>query len=216
MDLATVDKLLTTTRTVRKRLDLTRPVDLATIQQCIELAIQAPSGGNNMRYHFMVVVDPAQRTRLATIYRKAYFDYYLPRRQAQAKADPRVYESATYLAEHLHEVPVHIIPCKEEGVEYDTTPLWQATSYGGILPATWSLMLALRARGIGAAWTTLHLLYKEEVATLLGIPPHFTQAALLPVAYFTGPDFKPAKRVPGHERTYWDTWGETRSFAGGR
>ena len=86
MDLATVDKLLTTTRTVRKRLDLTRPVDFATIQQCIELAIQAPSGGNNMRYHFMVVVDPAQRTRLATIYRKAYFDYYLPRRQAQAIA----------------------------------------------------------------------------------------------------------------------------------
>jgi nitroreductase len=157
----------------------------------------------------MTSLEAILNTTYCTLYKKAYYEYYLPRRPQQAQ-DPRFFASGVYLVERLHEVPVHIIPCKEESVEHDTSPFWQATSYGGILPAAWSLMLALRSRGLGSAWTTLHLLYKEEVATLLGIPQHFTQAALLPVAYFTGTDFKPAKRVPGRERTYWDTWGETR------
>src|SRR5204862_5732688 len=119
---------------------------------------------------------------------------------------PGVFDSATYLAEHLHEVPIHVITCVDGRVE-DKGPFRQATVYGSILPATWSLMLALRARGLGSAWTTLHLLYENEVAELLGIPANVTQAALLPVAYFSGDDFKPAPRVPARERTYWDTWG---------
>ncbi len=207
MDLATVDHLLTTTRSVRKRLDLTRPVESDVIQHCIDIALQAPNGGNRARYHFVVVTDPEKRARVAELYKKAADEHLVASREAYG---PRIFESATYLAEHLHEVPVHIIPCIEGRVE-EESPVWQASLYGSILPAAWSLMLALRARGLGAAWTTLHLMYEAEVATLLGIPEGLTQGALLPVAYFTGDDFHPAKRMPGRERTYWDTWGHTRS-----
>ena len=206
MDLVTVDHLLTTTRSVRKRLDLNRPVETDLLQRCIDVALQAPNGGNMGRYHFVVVTDPAKRAHLADLYRKAFAEYLVPSREAYG---PRIFESANYLAEHLHEVPVHIIPCIEGRVE-DGTPFRQATVYGSVLPAAWSLMLALRARGLGSSWTTLHLMYEAEAAALLEIPEGLTQGALLPVAYFTGDDFKPAKRLPGRERTYWDTWGHTR------
>jgi nitroreductase len=204
MDLGSFDHLLTTTRSVRKRLDLGRAVDPRIIQQCIDIAIQAPNGGNMGRYHFVVVTDPAKRARIAEAYGRAFAAFTTPTRYA-----PGVLASAAYLAEHLHEVPVHIIPCIEGRVE-DKGLFAQATRYGSILPAAWSLMLALRARGLGSAWTTLHLLYEKEVAELLGIPADVTQAALLPVAYFIGDDFKPASRVPGRDCTYWDTWGRTR------
>ena len=210
MDLATVDKLLTTTRTVRKRLDLSRPVPHEVIEQCLEIAIQAPTGGNLPRYHFVVVTDQEKRAELAALYRKAYFEVYLPQRSTQPRAtNARVVEFATYLAEHLHEVPVHIIPCIESRVE-EHGCFRQATIYGSILPATWSLMLALHAHGLGTAWTTLHILYERDAAALLGIPTDITQAALLPIAYFTRDDFKPAKRVPARERTYWNGWAQTR------
>jgi len=206
MDLASVDHVLTTTRSVRKRLDLSRPVDPKIVQDCIDIAVQAPNGGNLGRYHFVVVADAAKRTRIGELYAKACAEFLLPGRTAYS---PGVFASATYLAEHLHEVPLHVIPCMDGRVE-DKGPFRQATRYGSILPAAWSLMLALRARGLGSAWTTLHLMYEKEVAQLLGIPADVTQAALLPVAYFTGDDFKPASRVPGRECTYWDAWGRTR------
>ena len=205
MDLGTVDHLLTTTRSVRKRLDLRRAVDQHIIRRCIDVAIQAPNGGNMGRYHFAVVTDSAKRERIAELYRRAFADWATP---ARDRYTPGVFTSAAYLAEHLHEVPVHIIPCMDGRVE-DEGPFRQATRYGSILPAAWSLMLALRARGLGSAWTTLHLLYEKEVAALLGIPANVTQVALLPVAHFTGDDFKPAPRGPGRECTYWDTWGQT-------
>ena len=123
MDLATVDKLLTTTRTVRKRLDFTRPVDPEIIQTCLELAIQAPTGGNIPRYHFMVVTDAAKRTALAVLYKRAYFEVYSPQRQAEvSQSDPRLIDSATYLAEHMHDVPVLIIPCVEAPPVQGTGP----------------------------------------------------------------------------------------------
>jgi nitroreductase len=206
MDLVTVNHLLTTTRSVRKRLDLSRAVDPHLIQQCIDIAIQAPNGGNMGRYHFMVVTDAAKRAHIAEFYRKACAEITLPARDHYA---PGVFASTIYLAEHLHEVPVYIIPCIQGRVE-EMGLFRQANRFGSILPAAWSLMLALRSRGIGSAWTTLHLLYEKEIAALLGMPMDVTQAALLPVAYFTGDDFRRAKRVPGRERTYWDTWAQTR------
>jgi nitroreductase len=207
MDLTTVDKLLTTTRTVRKRLDLTRPVPYEVIEQCLEIAIQAPTGGNIPRYRFVVVTDTAKRAELAALYKRAYLEVYSPERQEETRqTDPRLIASANYLAEHLHEVPVLIIPCVEAPPVQGTGP----GAYASILPATWSLMLALRARGVGSAWTTLHLRYEQEAAEILGIPMHIRQAVLVPVAYFTGDDFKPAKRVPARERTYWNDWGQTR------
>ena len=148
MDLATIDKLLTTTRTVRKRLDLTRAVPRDVIEQCLEIAIQAPTGGNIPRYHFVVVTDAAKRAALATLYKRAYLEVYSPQRQAEVRqSDPRLIESATYLAERLHDVPVLVIPCVESPAGQGMGP----GVYASILPATWSLMLALRARGVGSA-----------------------------------------------------------------
>jgi nitroreductase len=170
MDRSAIDHVLTTTRSVRMRLDLRRPVEREVIQQCIDVAIQAPNGGNAGRYHFVVVTEPARRARLAEIYRKAYAEIVGP--QWEHDESP-IAVSSNYLAEHLHEVPVHIIPCTQGRVE-QAGPFRQATRYGSILPATWSLMLALRARGLGSAWTTTHILYEKEAAVLLGIPEDFT------------------------------------------
>jgi nitroreductase len=214
MDLTTVDHLLTTTRSVRKRLDLTRPVEQAVLEECLQLALQAPSGSNRQGWHFLLVTDPAKRAMLAGYYRQA-FKHYLGavqpealeplRANEQSGAGSRVLKSASYLSRHLQDVPVHIIPCIEGRVE--TAGLMaQASLYGSILPATWSLMLALRSRGLGSVWTTLHLAYEKEIAESLGIPPTMTQAALIPVAYFTGDDFKPAQRKPLAEVMHWDAW----------
>ncbi|MEM7543877.1 MAG: nitroreductase family protein [Pseudomonadota bacterium] len=200
-----MDHVLTTTRSVRKRLDLNRPVDLSVIRECIELAIQAPDGGNQGKYHFLVITDAEKKTTIADYYRQSFATYLAARRENYAD---RIYDSAAYLAEHLEKVPVHIIACTEGRVE-DSGPMMQAGRYGSILPAAWSLMLALRARRLGSAWTTLHLTYEKEVAALLGIPDDITQGALLPVAHYTGEDFKPGKRIPAAERTYYDTWAAT-------
>lgn len=205
MDLASIDHVLTTTRSVRKRLDLGRPVDLAVVRECIDLAIQAPDGGNLGKYHFLVITDADKRAAIAAYYRKSFDAYLGTQKQNYAN---RIYDSAEHLATHFKDVPVHILTCTEGRVENDG-PMAQAGRYGSILPATWSLMLALRARGLGAAWTTLHLAYEKEVAELLGIPDNITQGALLPVAYYTGDDFKPGKRIPAARRTYYDSWGAT-------
>ena len=215
MDLETVDKLLTTTRTVRRRLDLDKPIDLDMIAECLEIAVQAPTGSNEQGYHFVLVKDADKRAALAKLYRQAWNRYRvhaIPRAISRSvRLGPRlarmrpVGASASYLARHLHQVPLYIIPCVQGRVETESE-LMQASLYGSILPAAWSLMLALRARGLGAAWTTLHLMYANEVASLLDIPPNITQAALLAVAHYSGEDFRPAHRVPARERTHWDSW----------
>ena len=217
MDLETVDHLLTTTRSVRKRLDFSRPVEPDVLQRCIEIAIQAPSGSNAQKWHFVIVTDAEKRSQVAQYYARSFAIYkeagnaYYERNRANM-SDPRaaqavrVRDSAVYLADHMHEVPVLVIPCIEGRVE-NAGAMAQASTYGSILPATWSLMLALRSRGLGSAWTTLHLRYEKEVAVALGIPADFTQAALLPVAYYTKDDFRPADRLPIQDRIHWNGWG---------
>ena len=224
MDLSTVDHLLTTTHSVKKRLDFTRPVEAEVIQQCIETALYAPSGGNYQGWQFMVVTDREKRLGLGDIYRKGYrinIDSYGPggNRAQWGDGDVRKEQSRSmrnnsdYLAKHMHEAPALVIACIETDME-EMAVLYQpkfrafhlASLYGSILPATWSLMLALRARGLGAAWTTAHLICEDEVAELLGIPDHVLQAALLPVAYFKGTDFRPARRRPIQEVTHWNGW----------
>ena len=218
MDLATVDKLLTTTRSVRKRLDFTRPVPAELVRRCIEIALQAPTGSNQQGWSFVVVTDAAKRRALADLYRKAFQFYvenpdfrrsYEPE-DLRTKQMPRILDSATYLAEHLHEAPVHVIPCVEGRIE-QAGVVAQASVYGSILPAAWSFMLAARARGLGSAWTTLHLVFEQDAAKILGIPAEITQTALLPVAYFTGTDFKPATRLDTHRTIHWDAWGTHRA-----
>lgn len=210
MDLATVDHLLTTTRSVRQRLDLARPVEPEIIERCLEIAVQAPTGGNVCRYHFMVVTDAAKRAAIGDWYRAAFAQVYPEEVLAErSKTHARDVASWRYLVEHLHEVPVFIIPCIEGRVE-ELPPQRMAGYFGNILPATWSLMLALRARGLGTAWTTLALRNEQDIAKLLQMPGDVTPVALLPVAYFTGKDFHPAQRVPAKERTYWNAWGARR------
>lgn len=203
------DQLLTTTRAVRKRLDLARPVDLGVVKECLEVALQAPTGSNAQGWHFVVVTDAVKRRGLAELYRKAWAVYEkMPFAAHHVHAnDPsmtavqsRVVDSAQYLAENLERVPVHVIPCVAGRVEAVPAPmavLAQASAYGSILPAAWSFMLAARARGLGTSWTTLHLWHEAEAAALLGIPADVTQCALIPVAHVTGkPEFKPGPRKP--------------------
>src|SRR5437867_6265432 len=208
MDIATIDELLTTTRSVRKRLDLRRPVEPAILERAIEIALQAPTGSNSQGWQFIVVTDAGKLATLGGLYRRAFEAYAsapagtmrpeLPPDDPRARQLPRIIDSATYLAEHLHEVPVHVVPCVEGRVEYAGT-LAQASVYGSILPAVWSFMLALRARGVGSAWTTLHIMYEQEAAKILGIPDTAPQTSLLPVAYYKGAEFKPASRLPARQ-----------------
>jgi nitroreductase len=202
LDLATVDHLLATTRAVRRRLDLTRPVPVEVIEECLRLAVQAPTGSNRQGWRWVVVTDGEKRAALAELYRQAFGPYIssgddVPR--------TRVAESAVWLAERLQDVPVHVIPCIEDYTKGNP----HAGVYGSIYPAVWSFQLALRSRGLGTVLTTLHLMHEREAAALLGIPDGVIQAGLLPVAYYTGEDFKPAKRRPVEALTYWDQWGST-------
>ena len=212
-DTTVTDRLLSTTRAVRKRLDLERPVEREVILECLRLAVQAPTGGNGQGWKWIVVTDADKRAKLAELYASIARPYLAAGSEnARDAQTTRVYNSAVYLADILHQVPVHVIPCIEGRV--DASPamgslnLAAASFYGSILPAVWSFMLALRSRGLGSAWTSLHLGREQETAELLGIPDDMTQVALIPVAYTTGGDFKPADRPPIEDITYWDTWGE--------
>ncbi|MFN8499931.1 MAG: nitroreductase family protein [Anaerolineae bacterium] len=219
MDLVTVDKLLTTTHSVRKRLDFTRPVEPEALETCISIATHAPSGSNRQDWSFVVVTDVEKKKAVAELYRKSWYAYATarPSESAFVREHPnaaaqmgRIASSAQYLADHMGEAPALVIPCIE-GRTDNAPVMMQAAVFGSILPAAWSLMLALRARGLGSAWTTLHLRYEQETADILGIPyDRVMQTALLPVAYYTGADFKPTERLPAGPRTFWDTWGKTR------
>ncbi len=215
----TPDALLSTTRSVRKRLDFSRPVEPELIDECLELAVQAPTGGNRQLWHFVVVTDAQQRKALGEIYRKGYTFY---RQQIAAESTniassrltrerletlKKVRSSSEYLAEHMHEAPVLLIPCLWGSVD-NLSSVEQAGAWGSILPAVWSFMLAARARGLGTCWTTVHLYYELEAAEVLGIPfDKVSQAALIPVAYtLGGTDFKPAPRVPMDSIVHRDKW----------
>jgi nitroreductase len=217
LDVAAVDHVLTTTRSVRKRLDFARPIPEALIQECIDISLQSPTGSNAQGWRVMVVTDAGKRKALADLYRKGFQMYQdaglAPQHEAgdiRAEQMPRVIDSAVYLAEHLHEAPVMVIYLIEGRME-NAPSIMQASLYGSVLPAAWSFMLAARARGLGSAWTTIHLFYEKEASELLGIPESYTQTVLLPVAYFKGEDFKPARRVLPRELTYWNAWGKTRA-----
>jgi nitroreductase len=208
-DLSQTDELLTTTRAVRKRLDFSRPVAHELLLECVRIASQAPSGGAMQITRWVFVEDAAKRVALADLYRRAYQPYIAEQKRTIAASGHRVMDkivsSSDYLAEHLHEVPVHLVPCalgRPEGAIQGSV----AGFYGSILPAVWSFMLAARSRGLGTAWTTLHLAYEKEAAELLEIPSTVTQVALVPVAYYTGGGFRPGSRRPAEEIAYLNAW----------
>ncbi len=204
------DELLTTTRSVRRRLDLERPVPLDVVREALEIALQAPTGSNAQTWHWIVVTDPAKRATIGELYGRSYARYRAS--GSRTYADPtrqsvqqRVQSSADYLAEHMGEVPVLVIGAIYTGAE-EFAPGTQAGLWGSLLPAAWSLQLALRARGLGSAWTSLHLGYEREIAELLEIPPTVHQGVLLPVAYTRGTDFRPAHRAPLDDVLHIDGW----------
>ncbi|MEZ5231953.1 MAG: nitroreductase family protein [Acidimicrobiia bacterium] len=207
------DEVLSTTRAVRKRLDFDRPVPLELVTECVALAQQAPTGSNIQGWHFVVVTDPAKRAAVGDIYRRAFATYRGSPMYAGAiktgDADrdaqqERVGSSADFLAEHMGEAPVLVIPCVQGRAK---NPAAAAGLLGAILPAAWSFMLAARARGLGTCWTTLHLMHEQETAELLGIPfESVTQALLTPLAFTKGTDFKAAKRPDPSTIMHIDGW----------
>jgi nitroreductase len=212
----TPDDVLATTRSVRKRLDFSRPVPKELIRECLELAVQAPTGGNRQQWHFVVVTNLAKRQAIGDIYRRGWSLYrasqqpvlekLADRYPERVQVQNRILESADYLAERMHEAPVLLIPCISGRME-GLSSVEQAGAWGSILPAAWSFMLAARARGLGTSWTSVHLMFESEAAQVLGIPyARVTQAALIPVAYTDTPNFSPAKREPIDSVTHWDAW----------
>ena len=209
-DLSQTDKLLTTTRSVRKRLDLTRPVPREVVLEALDVALQAPSGGNSQPWRWLIVDDAETKKRLGELYARSHDPYMAANREmaeaaGRLEAMSKIMDSSQYLSDHMAEVPVMVIPCllsRPEGLSQAEV----AGFYGSILPAAWSLMLALRSRGLGSAWTTLHLAFEKEAQEILGVPETVTQTALLPVAYYTGEDFKPAPRQPVEKVTYFNAW----------
>jgi nitroreductase len=210
INLANADELLTTTRAVRKRIDLTRPVPREVILDCIRVSQQAPTGSNSQGWRWLIVTDKARKQALADLYRSVSTDYFTQAsKQAEESGNAqtsRVFDSASYLAQHMQDMPALVIPClmgrPGPGVA------GAGGFFASIYPAMWNFCLALRARGLGSALTTLHLVREQDAAKLLGIPDNVTQAALLPVGYTVGDQFKQADRPAPETITFFDTWGQ--------
>lgn len=214
------DELLSTTRAVRKRLDFDRPVETAVLRECLELAVQAPTGSNAQGWQFVFVTDEDKRRKIGDYYLQAWNQYkqmpYAIHNLNRDTGDEQLESSqerstgsAQYLADNMAKAPVLMIPCVAGRTDAPGGGelLSQASMFGSIIPAAWNFMLAARARGIGSAWTTLHLTREKEVAELLKIPyQQYMQVALIPLAYTKGTDFKPAYRPPVEGVMHIDTW----------
>ena len=210
------DELLSTTRAVRKRLDFDRPVPEHLIRECVELAMQSPSGSNNMTMQFVVVRDPAKRAAIGEIYRQCYAIYSqldgiyigsIDKGADDANAQQaRSATSADFLGERMGDAPALVIACTAGRA--DGLPAMMASSmFGNVLPAMWSFMLAARARGLGTCWTTIHLMMEQQVAEVVGIPfDSVQQVCLSPLAYTVGTEFKPASRPAADSIVHWDQW----------
>jgi nitroreductase len=204
----TPDELLSTTRAVRRRLDLERPVEREVLEECLRLAQQAPTASFRQNWHFVAVTDPTLRARLAELWREGARAYVeRPDFGPQASGQiARIGKAVRHLIEHLHEVPVHVIPCVEGRTEGASVQV-QASRWASIVPAAWSFMLAARSRGLGTVWTSFHLAREREAAELLGIPyDEVMQAALIPVGYTVGTEFKRGPRKQLESMVHWDRW----------
>ena len=198
------DEVLTTTRAVRKRLDFGRPVAKKILRECLQIALQGPSGSNAQGWHFVLVDDREIIIEIARYYARAFEDYAAsdiqPMHHHQddpdmADTQARVLDSAKYLADNLHRVPALLIPCSSTRPDFPGTNMSAIAGIcGSIIPAAWSFMLAARERGLGTCWTTLHLNFEQEVAELIGIPADHAQLALIPIAHTIGTEFRPAPR----------------------
>ena len=171
-----------------------------------ELAQQAPTAAYSQTWHFVVVTDAAKRAAIGELWRQVAYPYLARDRGPREGQTLRIVEASTHLADHIHEVPVFVIPCVQGRFEGQPNAI-VASVFGSIIPAAWSFMLAARSRGLGTVWTTFHLIHEREVAEILEIPyDEVTQVALIPVAYTIGTDFKPGKRKPLDTMVHWENW----------
>jgi nitroreductase len=212
------DELLSTTRAVRKRLDFDKPVPNHLIEECVAMAMQAPSGSNSMSMQFVIVTDAEKRAAVGEIYRQCYEIYKgmdgvyvgsIDKGDAHLNAQQaRVATSADFLGDHMGDAPALVIACSAAGVRTDGgAGMMAASLMANILPATWSFMLAARARGLGTAWTTVHLMMEQQAADVLGIPfDTVQQVCLTPLAYTKGTDFKAADRPSPSSIIHWNNW----------
>ncbi len=214
------DELLSTTRAVRKRLDFDRPVSEEVLKECMEIAVQAPTGSNAQGWQFVFVTDPVKKQKIGDIYREAFSLYRdMPAAIHKLHMDSgdnsltdsqtRSASSADYLAENMGKAPALLIPCIAGRTDSPETSniIAQTGTLGSIIPAAWNFMLAARARGIGTAWTTLHLMQEKEVADIIGIPyDDYMQVSLIPIAYTKGTSFKPAYRPPVESVMHINEW----------
>ena len=211
-----VDEVLATTRAVRKRLDFDKPVEPEVIKECLEAALQSPTGSNSQSWQWLVVTDSDQRSALAKLYQQGWELYTQMEGNVQTAykgvdedrilQQSRVLDSATYLAKNFEKVPVMMIPILPGRFE-GLPSMASAAMLGSILPGAWSFMLAARERGLGTAWTTIHLMFEEQAAEVLGIDyQSYTQCALITCGYSKGTNFKPAKRPPLETVLHWDRW----------
>lgn len=209
-DLEQIDRLLTTTKQVRKRLDLSRPVPRELLLECIDIAQHAPMGGNLERNRWLVIDDAELKTAIGEYYARVGGPY-LEANEAVELSDGqrRVIDSARFLVDHIGEVPAMVLACRLDRLPPDARNADIAGYHGSVVPGVWSFQLAARARGLGSAWTTFTLVHEREVAELLDIPPTVTQIALLPVGFYHGTDFHPAARRPAREITYFNRWRQT-------
>lgn len=208
VDVANADLLLTTTKQVRQRLDLTRPVPRELLLECIDIASHAPMGGNQERNRWMIIDDPATKAEIAPLYQAVGRPYLAAGGEGAEGRQARVVASASFLVDHIAEVPAWVLAMRLDRLPEGAPNVDVAGYHGSVAPGVWSFQLAARARGLGSAWTTFHLVHEAQVAEILGIPSTVTQVALLPVAYYTGDSFTPAPRRPAHEITYANRWKE--------
>jgi nitroreductase len=202
----TPDELLSTTRAVRRRLDLTRGVERGLLEECLTLAQQAPTGSLAQDWHFVIVRDADKRSALGELWRAGAAGYLRRTDTHDDRARTRLVASVRHLHDHIHEVPVHVIPCLAGRIDGAAAPV-QAGRWASIMPAVWSFMLAARSRGLGTVWTSFHLQHEREAAEILGIPfAEVMQAALIPVAHTVGTGFQPSPRKPLRSFVHWDSW----------
>lgn len=221
IDAIATDRLLTTTRSVRKRLDLSRPVEPEIVLECLRIAVQAPTGGNAQRTRWMLVTDAGKRKALGELYKRAMDPYHeiMEPLASTFGGSKQIISSSRHLAEVMAEVPLQVIPCqlgspadqnallKRAKYPYPLSENVSASAfYGSAWPWVWNFMLALRSRGLGSALTTMHLVFEKESREVLGIPDTVTQIGIIPVAYYTGDSFKPGSRRGVEEITYWNEW----------
>ena len=209
------DEVLTTTRAVRRRLDFERPVARETLEACIEIALQAPNGGNHQGWRWILVSDAEKKQAIADLYRRFYSIYRKHRRQADSSFDEKQLRLGDTFASHIEHAPWFVIPCIEGPMgraDTGSASLVQANTWASVYPAVWSFMLALRERGLASCLTTNHLAYEREVAELLGIPfETVNQACLLPIAYSKGTNFRPAPRRPPASVIHLEGWDAGRA-----